>query len=229
MNIIAFSLWGQDRRYVFGALANADLARKYYGAFWTCRAYCSTEISLEDRESLFEAGFQVFTRTPMFGPHDGLFWRFEPAYELGIERFLSRDCDSRINPREVAAVEEWISSGKRLHTMRDHYQHIVPVLGGMWGCKHWPEFQGLMAQWPKKGQMGQDQDFLKEIIWPKVKDGDAVAHDLYVVDTVLNTPAGPFTYKPVEFFGKHDLRPFPPHDPLNPLVHGEHVGARVWA
>jgi hypothetical protein len=98
----------------------------------------------------------------------------------------------------------------------------------MWGCKHWPEFRAMLDQWPKKGQMGSDQDFLKEIIWPKVKHGDAVAHDLYVVDTNINTPNGDFVYKPCEFFGGDGLRPFPPHDPLIPMIHGEHVGARVW-
>jgi hypothetical protein len=227
MNVIAFSLWGTDRRYVYGALANIELARKHYPG-WICRVYCSPEITLSDRELLFEAGFQVATRTPKHGPHDGLFWRFEPAYEIGVDYFLSRDCDSRINPREAAAVAAWMFSLKRVHTMRDHYQHIVPILGGMWGCKHWPEFRAMLDQWPKKGQMGSDQDFLKEIIWPKVKHGDAVAHDLYVVDTNINTPNGDFVYKPCEFFGGDGLRPFPPHDPLIPMIHGEHVGARVW-
>ncbi len=155
-----------------------------------------------------------------------MFWRFEPAGNPDVSVFLSRDLDSRINPREAGAVLEWLNTGKRFHTMRDHYEHIVPILGGMWGCQPWQEFTGLLRKWSKIGKMGQDQDFLKEIIWPIVKD-NCVAHDLYTEDTTVQTPNGPFTYKPFEFFGHHDIRRFPDHDPLNPMIHGEHVGARV--
>lgn len=227
MNVIAFSLWGNDIRFITGALANIELARKHYPGF-QCWIYCATDVSLENREVLANHGFHVITRNAIFGIHDGLFWRFEPASNPDVGVFLSRDLDSRINPREAAAVNEWLATGKRLHTMRDHYEHIVPILGGMWGClAAWDEFGRLLRKWTKIGRMGYDQDFLKEIIWPLVRDHDAVAHDLYTTDTEVSTPNGPFTYKPIEFFGQHDLRPFPEHEPLNPLVYGEHVGARV--
>jgi hypothetical protein len=226
MKVISFSLWGNDQRFIDGAVANAKLAQQHYPG-WACWIYCATDVSLINREVLEANGFLVTTRSPIFGLHDGLFWRFEPASDPEVEMFVSRDLDSRINPREAAAVHEWIASGKRLHTMRDHYEHIVPILGGMWGCRHWPAFTALRNKWVKIGKMGHDQDFLKESIWPMVRDNDAVAHDLYVVDTEVSTPNGPFVYKPIEFFGQHDLRPFPPHDPLDPILHGAHVGARV--
>lgn len=35
--------------------------------------------------------------------------------------------------REVAAVDEFLSSGKTLHLMRDHHGHFVPILAGMFG------------------------------------------------------------------------------------------------
>jgi len=225
VKIISFSIWGSERRFVDGALANLWLASVYYPG-WKCRIYCGVNTPMKYRQELFEAGFQVYTRAAKFGLHDGLFWRFEPAYEQGVEAFISRDLDSRLNPREAAAVDEWLASGKRLHTMRDHYEHIVPILGGMWGCRHWPEFGHLLGGWRKVGKMGDDQDFLKEKIWPLAKD-DCIQHDLYIVDTTIETPNGPFTYKPVEFFGGSNLRPFPPHVPLA-NEHGKHVGARVW-
>jgi hypothetical protein len=225
MKVISFSLWGSNVGYLVGAVENIKLAPLYYPG-WKCRVYAGTDTPMRWREELAEAGFQVYVRSAKFGPCDGLFWRFEAAYDPEVTMFLSRDCDSRLNPREAAAVNEWIDSGKRLHTMRDHYQHIVPILGGMWGCLHWPEFGHLLSEWKKIGSMGDDQTFLKEVIWPLVRENDSVAHDLYTANTTVSTPNGPFDYKPIEFYGKHDLRPFPGHAPMDETL-GKHVGARV--
>ena len=46
-----------------------------------------------------------------------------------------RDADSRLSPRELFAVNAWISSDFRFHVMRDHASHDVAVLGGMFGMK----------------------------------------------------------------------------------------------
>lgn len=226
MKLIAFSLWGHSPGYVVGAVSNIKLAPLYYPD-WECRIYVSTDVPHARHRELRDAGFEVYQRGPALGSLDGLFWRFEPAFEPGVEAFISRDLDSRLNPREAAAVSEWLESGKKLHTMRDHYEHIVPILGGMWGCRHWPEFEKLLANWKQRSRMGDDQEFLKQVIWPLVKENDCIQHDCYTVDTTVDTPKGTFTYKPVEFFGGNNLRPFPSHAPLDKNL-GEHVGARVW-
>ena len=227
MKLITFSLWGSNAKFLAGAISNLKLAPLYYPG-WTCRIYCGADVPVTWGRELSDAGFQVWWRGARMGLHDGLFWRFEAAFSPDVEVFISRDLDSRLNPREAAAVNEWLASGKRLHTMRDHYEHIVPILGGMWGCRQWPEFEKLLAEWKTRGNMGDDQDFLKKSVWPLVKDNDCIQHDRYVVDTTLDTPNGPFTYKPVEFFGGGNLRPFPPHPALKEEIHGAHVGARVW-
>ena len=47
---------------------------------------------------------------------------------------MSRDLDSRISAREVAAVEEWRKeSNYTIHSMRDHPLHNVGLGGGSWG------------------------------------------------------------------------------------------------
>lgn len=50
-----------------------------------------------------------------------------------VDRWIVRDSDSRLNPRERFAVEEWIQSGKAVHTIRDHPNHERPLNGGLWG------------------------------------------------------------------------------------------------
>lgn len=226
MKVISFAFWGGNVKFLTGAINNLKAAEAYYPG-WTCRIYCGTDVPSPWRQELSDAGLDVHIRSAIHGQHDGLFWRFEAAYDPKVEVFLSRDLDSCVNPREAAAVSDWLTSGKRLHSMRDHYEHIVPILGGMWGCHHWPEFRQLLADWKRKGQFNDDQTFLKEKVWPLVREHDSVSHDLYVTDTTVQTPNGPFTYKPVEFFGKHDLRPFPAHAPMNADTEGKHVGARI--
>jgi hypothetical protein len=63
------------------------------------------------------------------------FWRFSsfssyPDYDY----YLIRDTDSRLCPREIAATNQWIQSGRDYHLMRDHPYHNVPVLAGLWGA-----------------------------------------------------------------------------------------------
>jgi len=56
-------------------------------------------------------------------------WRFLPAGDKLVDIMASRDLDSPITQRELDAVNEWISSGKAWHTMRDNPMHFVPMLG----------------------------------------------------------------------------------------------------
>jgi hypothetical protein len=57
-----------------------------------------------------------------------------------VEAFASRDADSFIEPREVAAVNEWMRSGKFGHIMRDHPWHGAVMLGGKTLCTTYAEF-----------------------------------------------------------------------------------------
>jgi len=96
-----------------------------------------------------------------------------------------RDADSRLSVREKAAVDEWISSGKTLHVMRDHPGHGIPygndrlgILGGMWGIKGnvIPLTQSIL-NFKKSREMnyGNDQTFLKMIY--SVFENDRCTHD----------------------------------------------------
>ena len=56
-------------------------------------------------------------------------WRFLPAGDDLVDIMASRDLDSPITQRELDAVNDWISTGKAWHTMRDNPHHGVPMLG----------------------------------------------------------------------------------------------------
>ena len=59
-------------------------------------------------------------------------WRFLPALDSQVEILHVRDLDSNINHREMSAVQEFMNSNKTFHAMRDHPQHGIEVLAGLW-------------------------------------------------------------------------------------------------
>ena len=106
--------------------------------------------------------------------------RFLANDHTGVERYVVRDCDSRPNEREAAAVSHWVLSGRKFHVMRDHPAHGGPVMGGMWGAVAGliPSMERLLRMWQERERdaYSNDQDFLREILWPLVKN-DCLAHD----------------------------------------------------
>ena len=54
--VISFSVYGEDSKYLLGAIKNVDIAKKYYPG-WVCRFYCSHE--LKDLDSLCRKDCEV--------------------------------------------------------------------------------------------------------------------------------------------------------------------------
>lgn len=176
--VIAFSLWGKNPKYTIGAIRNTELAKEIYPG-WICRFYTGDDVSEDIENQLVSNGAEV---CKMDGSSwNGMFWRFFAADSPDI--MISRDTDSRLGWREKAAVDEWLASDKDFHIMRDHPYHATEILGGMWGVRN-----GLLSgikdmiadyntgSYDNKYQV--DQNFLREIIWPLVRDKSCV-HDPY--------------------------------------------------
>ncbi|MDH3584593.1 MAG: tetratricopeptide repeat protein, partial [Phycisphaerae bacterium] len=179
-NVIAFSLWGTNDYYIQGAIANAMLAPHVYPE-WICRFYCDLSVPRTVIEQLQRHGAQVTQFNETRSDNYGLFWRFFVANDPDVDRFLCRDCDCRLNVKERVAVEEWIASNQCFHIMRDNIVHVEVILAGMWGgiTGVLPDIRPLSIQYMKTyGQRWADQHFLREEIWPVIKD-ISLAHDSY--------------------------------------------------
>jgi len=178
--VISFSLWGDQRTYTQGAVINAELARELYPK-WVCRFYCAKSVPESVRTKLQESGAQVYLMPESVGGYEGAIWRFFVADDTEVERYVCRDCDSRLNEQEKAAVCEWIESGKSFHIMRDAIVHCDLMLAGLWGGIQGklPPVQALFKR-SFSGGDGRfaDQDFLAQNVWPLIKD-DALVHDTY--------------------------------------------------
>ena len=195
--IIAFTLFGSKPRYLRGALQNVLAARDLYPG-WTCRFYVDDSVDAEViREDSGSRDLRhLLTR------------RFEVADDPKVGRFMVRDCDSVVNPREAAAVAEWIESGLPFHVMRDWWTHTDPMLAGLWGgiAGVFPDMTGRLAGFigDKPLSTNWDQYFLRDQVWPAIRD-HVVVHD--------------------RCYATHAARPFPTPTPSG----REHVGQNEYA
>lgn len=174
--IICFSLWGNNPKYTIGAVKNAELAKTIYPD-WKCRFYIGNDVPSDIVEQLksLDAEIQLMNDTGW----NGMMWRFLGADSDDI--YICRDADSRLNYREKAAVEEWLSSDKDFHIMRDHPYHMIEILGCAWGCRNGiiKGISKMIEAYDKReydNQYQVDQNFLKEMIYPSIKDR-AMVHD----------------------------------------------------
>ncbi|MDB5722313.1 MAG: hypothetical protein JWP15_2931 [Alphaproteobacteria bacterium] len=205
-NIISFSLWGTDRRYVAGAITNAQVAPYLYPA-WTPRFYVDESVPDAIRLSLTGLGAQVTEVEGLPADRYGTFWRFLVEDDPDVDFYLIRDADSVSNIKEAWAVSDWLASGSAFHVMRDNLQHAEVILAGMWGA-HRGNIGAMDARirafvtGPGKDRVGKtlDQIFLRGEVWPIARQS-LTQHD-----------------------GNFDLREPRRYDPAFLLPAGMHIG-----
>jgi hypothetical protein len=178
--IIAFTLFGSGRRYLRGALHNVLAARDVYPG-WTCRFYVDQSVDPDLLAVLAEEGAElVMDESGNDDVRHRLTRRFLVSDDPEVGHFLVRDADSAVSPREAAAVSEWIGSGLPFHAMRDWYTHTDPLLAGLWGgiAGVFPDMAGTIGRFAKRAPLSTnwDQYFLREEIWPAIRD-DCCVHD----------------------------------------------------
>ncbi|MGL5813042.1 MAG: tetratricopeptide repeat protein [Aeromonas sp.] len=178
-NVIAFSLWGREPRYLRGALDNV-LAAAYLYPGWRVRFYVDESVPAELLACLREHGAEVMMQSAGQSLRERLCWRFLVASDPGVGRFLIRDADSVLSARERVAVDAWLASGRWFHIMRDWWSHTDLVLAGMWGG-----VAGVLpplAPWVTAYRSGNmetpniDQWFLRDCLWPYLRQSSLI-HD----------------------------------------------------
>lgn len=208
-NIISFSLYGNQPRYCETLIENVLAAKELYPA-WTCRVYLDHSVPHHVWQRLRQDNVQLIDMSGENNIQPTL-WRFLVMDDLDVERFIIRDADSLLSEREVAAVEEWLSSPLWFHHMRDYFTHTELLLAGMWGgCQGVFKDVGKQMREFIAGYKGAerftDQAFLKTILWPTVRNS-IMNHD--------------------ELFNFHNARPFPAHPPIRWKTAAFHVGSNV--
>jgi hypothetical protein len=133
VNVISFSLFGTDGTYSVGAVENVCLYADLFPE-WLCRFYVGDSIPAVVVDEFDTLGADIVPMPGVAEDWHSTFWRFRSLTSDLVDVHLFRDCDSRPDERERAAVDEWLASGREFHVMRDHPEHGMPILAGMWGC-----------------------------------------------------------------------------------------------
>ncbi len=178
--VIAFTLFGSDPRYLRGALQNVLAARENYPG-WTCRFHFDDSVDETFLDVIVAEGAElVRDSSGDRDPRHLLTRRFQVANDKSVGRFMVRDCDSVVNAREAAAVAEWLDSGLPFHVMRDWWTHTDPMLAGLWGgfARAFPDMGERLAAFigDKPLSTNWDQYFLRDQVWPAIRD-QAMVHD----------------------------------------------------
>ena len=191
-NVIAFSLWGTENRYLRGAKENV-LAAKYLYPGWSCRFYVDRTVPEETLGDLVSEGAHIIvmeTASKLFG---GLFWRFLVADDPSIDRYLVRDADSIPTIKERVAVGEWLESDKHFHMIRDFPTHTELILAGLWGGVRGalpaiaPQIDKFLDDTlPRRTN---DQTFLCQTVWPVFRKSCLVHDNIYQFDGAGVSPS----------------------------------------
>ena len=202
--VISYSLWGDSEGYLIGGIINADIA-KWMWPEWICRFYIAPDVPkciIEELKKRDNVEVVLMDKTEGW---NGMFWRFYPCSDESVDVMISRDCDSRLNVRDKAAVDEWLESDKDFHTMRDNCQHGMPICGGMWGARNGiiSDMKELIDSYERKrddNNHGIDQHFLRDVIYPKVSNS-VYAHDDWFPQLMPHEEKHPFPIPRLKGYG----------------------------
>ena len=180
-NVISYSLWGDNERYLIPLMENARLLNHLFPA-WSMRVHLDTSVPEGFRTELQKLGAEIvqFELPPNNPGHRRLLWRFAVLGDPAVRRYLIRDADSLLTTKERVAVDAWLASAYQFHTMRDYFTHTDLMLAGMWGGVGGilPDVDTLFANrrsWRTEGNH-IDQDLLSETVWPSIR-GRCLIHD----------------------------------------------------
>ena len=140
-----------------------------------------------------------------------MLWRFRVAADLRVSVFIVRDADSRLTPRDVAVVSDWLQHPDAyFHCIRDHPSHSnFAVSGGLWGGRpsQLAAFDSQIRQLFEDvlGKYGagylEDMYFLGTVVWPRIQR-HAYCHDSFSCEQYPSSHAFPVARVGSEHLGE---------------------------
>lgn len=183
MQIISFSLFGNNPLYCVGAIRNAEQYPKVLPG-WSVRIYHDSTVPRETIQKLRRTNCELIQPTVEFG--NSMFLRFLALDDPKVDRVLFRDTDSRPTEREAEAVRAWMARPEPFLSLRDHVHHTLPLGGGLFGIDktkikcpmphvlnhvHEAIVKSRLARkvYTRSTGYSLDQTFLTHHIWPVAK------------------------------------------------------------
>lgn len=212
----SFCLYGPDvPLYYRGLLENIELIKTYYPD-WKVFVYYSPDVTGEMVEKLQSCSNVCLRQTNVNGQLN-MVHRFFAIDEEDVDIMIVRDADSRVHWKDRWAIQDFLQKPEYVaHTIRDNPVHNALLMGGLWGLRKssglnirslYTDF--IDTEWLDQPK-GHDQHFLKNIVYPKIKE-KLLVH--YSNGRVLPEEHGiefPFAWTPDFFCGQVDGEVPPP-------------------
>ena len=174
VDVLSYSLYGSDPRYTEGVLHNSKLYHQIYPG-WQMRVYHDNSVPVSIITELTNNGVDMHNMST--SKQNKRSWRFLASIDPNVDKFCSRDCDSRLSLRERVAVLEWENSNYSFHVMRDHPSHaLFGMSAGMW-CSR-VNFTNVFIDLPKSEDFFADTNWLNSHLWPVVSK-NVLQHDSF--------------------------------------------------
>lgn len=177
-NIISFSLYGTNSLYTKNL---NKVIRSYHNVYpdWKCRVYLAKDVDPKHIQLLISEQCEVIIMDSEGIDARYTNWRFLAIEDKNAEAVIVRDLDSLATSREKIMVDQWLSSEKKFHIIRDHVNHNAIIMAGLWGIKkNNIDIRKLSRKILMTDSYGIDQLFLEKLIYPLVKD-DVMVHDSF--------------------------------------------------
>lgn len=182
INIISFSLYGNQPRYCEMAVLNVLAAHQHLPDF-VCRFYVDATVPIALLNRLEALGAQCIHIDDKTKRMPATFWRFLAMDDAQADWVLVRDVDSLIDAKDAWCVQDWRQSGYDFHVIRDDCCHTELILAGLFGIRSGVvgNIQTLIDRFLQQSgsaawERYADQLFLRNFIWPLVRQ-HTLTHD----------------------------------------------------
>jgi hypothetical protein len=169
--VFSFSLYGNDPKYTWGALANARIiATRFPQA--TMFVYTADSVPTDITDQLKALPHVRIIPVPTREGSAGMFDRYLAIDSSDCDVMFVRDADSRIHERDAACIEDFLGNPEKLmQLVRDHYYHRIRVCGGIFALRKAAMIEPMrkLLDYSKIGtHYSADQQFLERTFYKRL-------------------------------------------------------------
>ena len=176
VKVFSFCLYGppNPRYYPIPMLQNIELIKTHFPE-WKVYLYIAPDVDEGFLSQVSMYSNVVLRPTGKTGSIN-MIERFFAIDEPDVEIMMVRDADSRIHWKDRWAIRDFLSKpGFLVHTIRDHVEHSIRIMGGLWGMRKISGFTvrtqyELFVKNPIDCGCGVDQSFLNTYIYSYVRN-----------------------------------------------------------
>lgn len=172
MKVISFCIYGSKDKYCKGLDENLKLIQSNlpdYNAF----IYVGDSVPEHWIDIYKSYSFVRLIETKIKGMYNRC-QRFLAIDQPDVNIMIVRDTDSRLHERDIWCIKHFENSNYLAHAIRDHPEHGINILAGLWGIK---KNQGLVIKQlldeylqinSNINYVQYDQYFLRDVLYPLI-------------------------------------------------------------